>query len=174
MPRWPIAVRTVRREAACPGCGTVSARVHAGYRRRLADLAVAGGRVVIDLAVRRFRCPAAECGRRTFVEQVDGLTERFARSTSSLRRTLEKIALALAGHPAARLTRAPVDPSQRELLAQAGHQLCRSGDFGSSPYPPVALSTWRYFLWNSRPSLQVCTIEGRFATAVRPAAGRAR
>ncbi|MGP4052390.1 transposase family protein [Streptomyces sp. 2A115] len=100
-----FAARTATREAACPGCGRVSARVHGGYRWRLADLAVAGRRVVIDLAVRRFRCRTAECGRRTFVEQVDGLTERFARRTSSLRWTLEKIALALAGRPAARLAR---------------------------------------------------------------------
>ncbi|MFF2809548.1 ISL3 family transposase [Streptomyces sp. NPDC058000] len=69
----------------------------------MADLAVAGRKIVIDLAVRRFLCPVAECGRRTFVEQVDGLTERFARRTSSLRRAPEKIALALAGRPAARL-----------------------------------------------------------------------
>jgi transposase len=98
-----IAARTTTREAACPGCGTVSSRVHGGYRRRLADLAAAGREVVIDLAVRRFLCPVPECNRRTFVEQVDGLTERFARRTSSLRRALEKIALALAGRPAARL-----------------------------------------------------------------------
>lgn len=52
---------------------------------------------------RRFTCPAQECDRRTFVEQVDGLTERFARRTASLHRTLEKIALALAGRPGARL-----------------------------------------------------------------------
>jgi transposase len=100
-----FAARTATREAACPGCGTVSARVHGGYRRRLAGLVVAGRRVVIDLAVRRFRCRTAECGHRTFVEQVDGLTERFARRTSSLRRALERIVLALAGRPAARLAR---------------------------------------------------------------------
>lgn len=99
-----LVARTTTREAACPGCGTVSGHVHGGYRRRLADLAVAGRKVVIDLAVRRFRCPMLECDRRTFVEQVDGLTERFARRTSSLRRALEKIGLALAGRPGARLT----------------------------------------------------------------------
>jgi transposase len=99
-----FTARTVTREAACPGCGTVSARVHGGYRRNLADLAVAGRRVVINLLVRRFMCPVALCSRRTFVEQVDGLTERFARRTPALRRTLERIALALAGRPAARLT----------------------------------------------------------------------
>ncbi|MBV7697387.1 ISL3 family transposase [Streptomyces sp. TRM70350] len=100
-----LAARTVTREAACPGCGSVSSRVHGGYRRRLADLAVAGRKVVIDLLVRRFLCPVTECGRRTFVEQVEGLTERFARRTPSLRRTLEQIALALAGRPAARLAK---------------------------------------------------------------------
>ncbi|MEW2120273.1 ISL3 family transposase [Streptomyces sp. NPDC005474] len=90
-------------EAACPGCGEVSGRVHGGYPRRLADLAAAGREVVIELLVRRFLCPAAGCGRRTFVEQVDGLTERFARRTPLLRRSLEKVALALAGRPGARL-----------------------------------------------------------------------
>ncbi|MFD5430445.1 ISL3 family transposase, partial [Streptomyces sp. NPDC127084] len=98
-----LTARTVTCEAACPDCSTVSGRVHGGYRRRLADLAAAGQEVVIDLLVRRFLCPAAGCGRRTFVEQVDGLTERFARRTPLLRRLLEKIALALAGRPGARL-----------------------------------------------------------------------
>lgn len=98
-----FSARTATRQAVCPGCRTVSSRVHGGYRRRLADVAVSGHRTVIDLLVRRFICPAQECDRRTFVEQVDGLTERFARRTASLHRTLEKIALALAGRPAARL-----------------------------------------------------------------------
>ncbi|MEO3978112.1 ISL3 family transposase [Streptomyces sp. CAU 1734] len=98
-----LTARTVTLEASCPGCGEVSGRIHGGYRRRLADLAVAGREVVIDLAVRRFRCPAAACGRRTFVEQIAGLTERFARRTPALRLALERIALALAGRPAARL-----------------------------------------------------------------------
>ncbi|MFD1277760.1 ISL3 family transposase [Streptomyces kaempferi] len=100
-----LVARTVTREAVCPGCGAVSCRVHGVYRRRLADLAVAGRKVMIDLLVRRFLCPTSACGRRTFVEQVNGLTERFARRTPPLRRTLEKIALALAGRPAARLAK---------------------------------------------------------------------
>ncbi|MFI5642755.1 ISL3 family transposase [Streptomyces goshikiensis] len=99
-----LTARSVTREAACPDCGMVSGRVHGGYRRRLADLAAAGQQVVIDLLVRRFLCPAAACARRTFVEQVDGLTARFARRTPLLRRSLEKIALALAGRPGARLS----------------------------------------------------------------------
>lgn len=98
-----FSARTATRRAICPGCGTVSGRVHGGYRRRLADVAVSGHRTVIDLLVRRFICPGEECDRRTFVEQVDGLTERFARRTASLHGTLERVALALGGRPAARL-----------------------------------------------------------------------
>ncbi len=72
---------------------------------------------MIDLLVRRFLCPAAECGRRTFVEQVDGLTERFARRTPLLRRSLENIALALAGRPGARLaTHLSIPTSANSLL----------------------------------------------------------
>ncbi|MFF9573186.1 ISL3 family transposase [Streptomyces sp. NPDC014685] len=112
-----LTARTVTREAACPDCGAVSGRVHGAYRRRLADLAAAGREVVIDLLVRRFLCPAAECGRRTFVEQVDGLTERFARRTPLLRHSLEKIALALVGRPGARLaTHLSIPTSANSLL----------------------------------------------------------
>jgi transposase len=82
----------------------LSERIHGGYHRRLADAAVAGRRTVVDLLVRRFLCPAAACVRKTFVEQVAGLTERYARRTRSLRGILETIALALSGRAAARLT----------------------------------------------------------------------
>ncbi|GAU71619.1 putative transposase [Streptomyces sp. NBRC 110611] len=85
----------------------------------MADLAAAGQQVVIDLLVRRFLCPAAGCDRRTFVEQVDGLTERFVRRTPLLRRSLEKMALALAGRPGARLAAhlsIPANPSLIRLV----------------------------------------------------------
>lgn len=65
-----ILVKTTIVGAMCPGCGTVSERRHGGYRRRLADLAVAGRRTVIDLLVSRFACTSVGCARRTFVEQV--------------------------------------------------------------------------------------------------------
>jgi transposase len=40
--------------AACPRCGRPSARVHSRYRRRLADAAIGGRKVMIRLVVRRF------------------------------------------------------------------------------------------------------------------------
>jgi transposase len=87
-------------EAACPKCGTVSGRAgpgHSGYSRRLADAAIGGRQVEILLAVGRFFCPAPGCRRRTFAEQVDGLTVRYARKTSLLAGVLGSIAVALAG-----------------------------------------------------------------------------
>jgi len=47
--------------AACPACGSVSGRVHSRYRRRLADAAIGGRRVVIRLTVRRFFCAFPGC-----------------------------------------------------------------------------------------------------------------
>ena len=41
-------------EAACPGCGVVSRRVHSRYQRRLADTASGGQEVLICLQGSRF------------------------------------------------------------------------------------------------------------------------
>lgn len=98
-----ITARTGTREAQCPDCGCISRQVHGGYQRRLADAAVAGRRTVVGLLVRRFICPTADCLRKTFVEQVAGLTQRYARRTTPLRGIFEAIALALAGRPGSRL-----------------------------------------------------------------------
>jgi hypothetical protein len=84
-------------EAACTRCGTVSGRVHSRYSRRLADAAVGGCRVEIVLAVRRFFCLADCCKRRTFAEQVEGLTVRYARKTPLLAGMLGSVAVARAG-----------------------------------------------------------------------------
>lgn len=103
--RVDLEVRTRDEYAACPGCGTLSRRVHSRYRRRLADTAITGREVVIRLMVRRLFCDNSECGRRTFAEQVTGLAARYARRTSVLQRLLCAVALALGGRPGARMTR---------------------------------------------------------------------
>ena len=38
-----IAVRSIARASACPGCGAPCERVHSRYRRSVADLPIAGG-----------------------------------------------------------------------------------------------------------------------------------
>ncbi|MFF7945094.1 transposase [Nocardia gamkensis] len=52
--------------AQCPRCGTVSARVHSRYRRRLADAAVAGRRLVLRLVVRRSFCLSNVCPNNVY------------------------------------------------------------------------------------------------------------
>jgi transposase len=103
-------------QASCPGCGAGSARVHSRYERRLADAAVAGRSVDIQLRVRRFICENARCSARTFAEQIAGLTARHARRSPLLRQMLESIGLALAGRAGARLAGALGLPTSRSTL----------------------------------------------------------
>ncbi|WP_318218610.1 ISL3 family transposase [Streptomyces sp. SCL15-6] len=90
-------------DAACPGCGICSTRIHSSYLRFLADVPSAGRSVVLQLRVRRFRCGNTKCPRQTFVEQISGLTRRHGQRTERLRSTLTAVGLALAGRPGARL-----------------------------------------------------------------------
>ena len=87
----------------CPDCEVPSARVHSRYQRRLSDAAVGGQELLIHLRVRRLFCDNSCCERKTFTEQVPGVTVAYARRTPLLRAMLERIALALGGRPGARL-----------------------------------------------------------------------
>ncbi|MFD5734583.1 transposase family protein [Streptomyces sioyaensis] len=98
-----IEARSTAGGSACPGCGSWSTRVHSSYLRFPADVPSTGLRVLLRLRVRRFICRFASCGRRTFVEQVPGLTRRYSRWTERLRSTLAAVGLALAGRAGARM-----------------------------------------------------------------------
>ncbi|WP_243639411.1 ISL3 family transposase [Streptacidiphilus pinicola] len=99
-----VGVRCSTAGARCPSCGSWSGRVHGSYLRFPADLPVAGRRVVLQLRVRRFTCEDVSCGRRTFVEQVAGLTRRNSQRTERMRSVLAEVGLALAGRAGARLS----------------------------------------------------------------------
>ena len=101
-----LAVRPAGDRAACPGCGTLSGRVHGRYSRRLRDVPAAGRDVVIVLAVRRFRCLSADCPKVTFTEQVSGLALRYSRRTPPFTALLGAVAAALCGRAGARLAAA--------------------------------------------------------------------
>ena len=111
-----VTARARAPEAACPGCGTVSDRVHSRYARTLADAAIGGRPVAIALAVRRFFCAGPGCPRKTFAEQVDGLTTRYARKTPLLAGMLARIAVALAGRAGSRLAAGLGVPASRQVL----------------------------------------------------------
>jgi transposase len=101
---------------ACPGCGSSSSTVHSRYRRRLADAASGGQRTVIVLQVRRLFCDELACAKRTFAEQVPGLTVRYGRRTELLVEVLRRIAVALAGRAGARLAGALHAAASRSTL----------------------------------------------------------
>lgn len=101
-----LTARVRARSASCRRCGQVSATVHGRYSRRLADIGVAGARVVIQLAVRRFRCLNDACHASTFAEQVPDVTSPHSRHTPQLRAMLTTIGLALAGRAGSRLAAA--------------------------------------------------------------------
>ncbi|MGW9046969.1 ISL3 family transposase [Streptomyces lydicus] len=112
-----VGARTTAGLAACPGCGRRSRRIHGSYLRFPRDLPTAGKFVVVSLRVRRFVCEEESCERKTFVEQVPGLTRRFGRRTERLRSTLVSVGLALAGRAGARMTNAfNVQVSRNTLL----------------------------------------------------------
>ncbi|PBC93725.1 transposase [Streptomyces sp. Ag82_O1-15] len=102
-PGMRVEARCTPPAVACPGCEQEAARVHSSYLRFPVDLSAAGRTVTVALRVRRFFCDSAPCPRRTFVEQVPGLTRRHGQVTERLRNTLGVLGLALAGRAGARM-----------------------------------------------------------------------
>ena len=98
-----LFARVAGDHARCPCCETRSAQVHGRYVRRLADLAWQGTPVRLHLQVRRFRCAAAACPRRTFAERTPTLAAPHARRTGRLAALLTRVGMALGGEAGARL-----------------------------------------------------------------------
>lgn len=67
----------------CPSCRARARRVHSGYERGLAERPLTGRKLQVTLRVCRFFSDRPSCKRRTFVEQVNGLSERHRRSSST-------------------------------------------------------------------------------------------
>jgi transposase len=87
----------------CPSCGTLTGHVHAFHERIPADVSVDGRRVLLRVRVRRMRCPARDCARQTFREQIPGVLERYQRRTVRLGEQLRSVVRELAGRASARL-----------------------------------------------------------------------
>ncbi|MFL6052853.1 MAG: ISL3 family transposase, partial [Actinoallomurus sp.] len=111
-----IKATTTTREAGCPGCGTPSQRKHSHYERRLSDTAIGSQDLLIHLRVHRFFCRNDACAKKTFVEQVPGLTSRYGRRSVVAGEVLRAIALALGGRAGARMAERLVFAVSRTLL----------------------------------------------------------
>ncbi|MFF1918953.1 transposase family protein [Streptomyces sp. NPDC058239] len=115
-----IEARTRSRvPAGCTGCGVLSDWIHSRYVRHLADAALGGRPVRIDLSVRRLYCENPSCPKVTFAEQVPGLTVRYQRRTPLLQHMVESVGVVLAGRGGARMLRVlNVRLSRCTVLAQ--------------------------------------------------------
>jgi transposase len=98
-----VRARTQDGAVRCPGCGAETARVHEYHERTAADIPVGGRRVLVQVRVRRMRCPALDCKVQTFREQVPGVLDRYQRRISRLTAQVSKVARELAGRASARL-----------------------------------------------------------------------
>ncbi|MFJ3659331.1 hypothetical protein ACIPPM_02560 [Streptomyces sp. NPDC090119] len=124
-----------------------SGRVHGSYLRFPADLPVVGRRVVLCLRVRRFRCEDLACGRRTFVEQVAGLTRRYSRRTERMRSMPAEVGLALAGRAGARLADVfGARVSRNTVLRLVDVETRRPVDLGQSRNRQTGLDDFKPYL----------------------------
>ncbi|MEV7966849.1 transposase family protein [Sphaerisporangium sp. NPDC088356] len=99
-----VKAATTEPTSECPACGCESARVRSRYERCLSDLPVAGQEVLLQMRVRRFFCDNTACAKRTFAEQIPGLTSRHGPCAAGLPSMLRTVALALGGRPGGRHT----------------------------------------------------------------------
>ncbi|WP_406116366.1 hypothetical protein [Streptomyces sp. NBC_01014] len=73
--------------------------------RRFADVALGGRPLHIDLSVRRLYWENPACPKKTFAEQIAGLTMRYQRYTPQLQRMVEDVGVMLAGRSSSRTLR---------------------------------------------------------------------
>jgi transposase len=89
--------------ARCPGCGRPSTSVHSTYHRRIQDLPMQAGRVILNARIRRFRCLNRRCRSVTFAERLDGVARPFARVTDQVQTLIDATGHAAGGLPGERL-----------------------------------------------------------------------
>ena len=129
------------RRARCPLCRRRSGRVHSSYHRTVADLPLAGRRLILRLGVRRFRCDAGRCPRTIFAERFPKLVAAYGRRTLGQRGALETIAFALGGSAGARLATRLGSPISRATLLR----VLRGADVPLRPAPRVlGIDDWAF------------------------------
>jgi transposase len=79
-----VVVQALEQDEGCPGCGTLSTRVHAWTRQRVKDIDVGGDVVEVVVRKPRWRCAEPACPRTTFTQATDQLPSR-ARCSTRLR-----------------------------------------------------------------------------------------
>jgi transposase len=136
-----LVIRAAIHQSAgrCPCCGCLSTSIHGYYRRRLDDLPLSGFTVRIQLKVRRFRCNADHCVRRTFNQEMSALVAPYQRKSARLISSLYHIGQALGGRAGARLANRISMSTSRDTLLRIVRTL-----FQSEPCRPeiIGVDDW--------------------------------
>ncbi|MEV5750840.1 ISL3 family transposase [Actinoallomurus sp. NPDC052308] len=117
--RIRVRARSRQVPVPCPGCAVQTARVHAWCERVVADVALDGRPVVVNVRLRRLACRDWRCPRRTFREQVAGVLERYQRRTVRLAAQVAAVVRELAGRASARVLPALGVPISRHAALRA-------------------------------------------------------
>jgi len=160
-----ISARPRAQTASCPGCGTLTDRLHSRYERRLADLPMSGQRVRIVLTARRFRCGVVTYARQVFAERFDpDVLVPWSRRTGRLDHIVHHLALALGGRPAASFARRLMLPVSNDTLLRV---VRRRGTRGFIPPTVIGIDDWAWRR-NQRYGTIICDLERRRTIALLP------
>ena len=111
-----VAAHTMTKHGNCPNCGSKSRSIHSYYTRSISDLPVSERTVHLHLRIKRFRCLASDCRRRTFTEAIPGCLLAYARRTPRLTHALWRIGQVAGGQAGARLATCLRMPTSRHTL----------------------------------------------------------
>jgi len=161
--RVTLRTQTSAASAPCPACATPSRRVHGAYWRSLGDVACFGRPTLLLVRVRRFRCTAPACPRRTFAEPLPGVAQTRARQTDRLRAVHRT--MALGGNPGARHARRrdgradqPHDAAEarahRRRRARSRGERAGRGRLGEVPRASATAPSWS--TWSAGASSTCC------------------
>ena len=88
---------------ACPLCQTSTNRVHSFYQPTLADLPMSGKRIKLQVRLRKFFCPLADCPRKVFAQSCHSVFKPYARRLLRADQQFQTIGLQAGAKPGDRL-----------------------------------------------------------------------
>ncbi|GLK82780.1 hypothetical protein GCM10017653_08490 [Ancylobacter defluvii] len=160
-----ICLRASSARSCCPGCGTISTRVHSRYTRQLADLSLSGRPVHLLIRARRFHCDGVLCPRRIFAEHFDTeVLAPWSRRMARLDYIIHHLGLALGGRPAARFARRLMLPASNDTLLRV---IRRRGRPTFIPPTVIGIDDWAWRR-DQRYGTLICDLERRQTIVLLP------
>jgi len=102
--RIVIWVKSSKKRAVCPYCGTPSTKVHSIYERTLQDLSIRWKKVTVVLICRRMFCGNENCSKKRFAGTFKLVNPR-GKMTKRLEEEIVKISMNMSSIQVSRLIR---------------------------------------------------------------------